>query len=119
MQKRRRSLADLLGDPPTPEPKKRGRPVEPHRVRLATAQAELAEIRAAKMRGELVSIADVEREWASIITDVRQRLLAVPSRVGAKPSLRRVDIEVIDAEIRATLTALVAQEGVTDAYGPS
>lgn len=113
MTKRRRirSKAELLGDVPPP---KRGRPVEAHRVRLATAQAELAEIRAAKLRAELVPAADVLAEWAAICADVRQRLLAIPSRLGSKLALPRETVAALDAEIRATLEALASQGGADD-----
>jgi phage terminase Nu1 subunit (DNA packaging protein) len=48
------------------------------RGRLAAAQAILAEIKAAKMRGELVEAAAVEAEWASVLRMVRAEMLAVP-----------------------------------------
>lgn len=108
MTRRRRSLEDILGEPK----KKPGRPVEAHRVRLATAQAELAEIRGAKLRGELVAAADVTATWAGMIADARQRLLAVPSRVAAKLGLPKESVAVVDAEIRAALTALAGQQEV-------
>lgn len=105
-------IESLLGDP---APKaKRGRPVEAHRVRLATAQAQLAEIRAAKLRGDLVPAVEVEAEWASILADVRQQLLAIPSRLGAKLALSREAVAALDTEIRAVLTALAAQEGAPE-----
>lgn len=44
------------------------------------AQANLAEIKAAKLRGELVEAAEVGREWANVLRTVR----AVPSRVAAR-----------------------------------
>ncbi|MGE3583037.1 MAG: terminase small subunit [Hyphomonadaceae bacterium] len=110
-----RSAADLLG----PEPARRGRrPGEggraatPTRDRLNQAQAELAEIRAAKLRGELVPVAEIESAWAEIATDVRAALLAVPDRVGARlGDLTPAHIAVIDAEIRAALTLLGASKG--------
>jgi phage terminase Nu1 subunit (DNA packaging protein) len=103
----------LVGD--LPSKPKRGRAVVDHRQKLVLAQAQLAEIRAAKMRGELVPAADVEAEWANILADVRQQLMAIPSRVGAKLALPREAVAALDAEIRAVLTALAAQEGIPDA----
>lgn len=112
----RRSLEDILGpsSEPAPEPSKRkpGRPVEDHRQKLVLAQAQLAEIRAAKMRGELVPAADVEREWTAALADLRASLLALPSRVGAKLALSRETVAAIDSEIRVTLSALAASRGV-------
>lgn len=111
MTRRRRPLEDILG----PATAKRGRPVEAHRVRLATAQAELAEIRAAKMRGDLVPAADVAATWAGMIADARQRLLAVPSRFGAKHAMPRDMVADLDQEIRSALTALASQGSADDA----
>ncbi len=70
------------------------------RGRLAAAQANLAEIKAAKMRGELVEAAAVEAEWAGVLRTVRAGMLAVPSRVAARlPHLTAHDLAEIDAEI--------------------
>ena len=41
------------------------------RARLAAAQAHLAEIKAAKLRGELVEAAAVEAEWSGVLRTVR------------------------------------------------
>jgi phage terminase Nu1 subunit (DNA packaging protein) len=74
------------------------------RGRLAAAQANLAEIKAAKMRGELVEAAAVETEWAGVLRTIRAGLLAVPSRVAARlPHLSKHDVAEIDQEIRAAL----------------
>ncbi|WP_454619353.1 hypothetical protein [Bradyrhizobium cenepequi] len=74
------------------------------RGRLAAAQANLAEIKAAKLRGELVEAAAVEAEWADVLRTVRAGILAVPSRVAARlPHLSKHDVSEIDAEIRAAL----------------
>ena len=50
------------------------------RGQLAAAQANLAEFKSAKIRGELVEAAAVEAEWVSLLRAVRARMLAVPSR---------------------------------------
>lgn len=77
------------------------------RGRLAAAQADLAELKAARLRGELVEAGAVEAEWSGILRTVRAGMLAVPSRVAAQlPHLSRTDIAAIDAEIRAALTDL-------------
>jgi len=103
----RRSLEDLIGQ----APRKRGRPVEDHRQKLVLEQTEEKRLKNAKMRGELVPVADVAAEWSGMIADARQRLLAVPSRVGAKLALPRASVALIDAEIRAALQALASQGG--------
>jgi phage terminase Nu1 subunit (DNA packaging protein) len=49
----------------------------------------------------------VEREWTSILTGVRARMLAVPSRAGQRlPNLSTHDIGEIDREIRDGLAEL-------------
>ncbi|MCC8936879.1 hypothetical protein H8A99_10370 [Bradyrhizobium sp. Arg68] len=75
------------------------------RGRLAAAQADLAELKAAKLRGDLVEAAAVELEWSGILRTVRAGMLAVPSRVAARlPHLSKHDVAEIDAEIRAVLS---------------
>lgn len=106
----RRSLDELLGPPPT-APRKRGGQVQDHRQKLVLAQAELARIRAAKMRGELVPAADVEAEWSNLLADLRAALLALPSRIGGKLALSRETVAAIDSEIREHLAALAASAG--------
>jgi phage terminase Nu1 subunit (DNA packaging protein) len=74
------------------------------RGRLAAAQADIAEQKAARMRGETVLAAAVEAEWSGILRTVRAGMLAVPSRVAARlPHLTRADVAEIDQEIRAVL----------------
>src|SRR5262249_37717061 len=77
------------------------------RARLAAAQANLAELKAAKLRGELVEAAVVEAEWCGVLRMVRARMLAVPSRVGARlPHLSKHDVAEIDQEIRSALSEI-------------
>lgn len=91
-----------------------GRPVSIHndelkaeKIRQTKAAAEKLELSNQQARGELVLASAVEREWASVLRDVRSALLAVPSRVGSRlPHLTPHDIAEIDREIRATLEGL-------------
>lgn len=77
------------------------------RARLAKAQADLAETKAAQLRGSLLDAGEVEREWSSVLREVRAGMLAVPSRVGLRvPQLTAHDIAEIDAEVRAALKEL-------------
>jgi phage terminase Nu1 subunit (DNA packaging protein) len=77
------------------------------RARLAAAQANLAELKAAKLRGELVEAAAVEAEWSGVLRTVRAGMLAVPSRVAARlPHLSKYDVAEVDAEIRAVLAEI-------------
>lgn len=110
MTRKRRSMADLLGDP-APAKRAPGRPIADHRQKLVLAQAEQVELRNAKMRGELIPAADVVATWSGLIADARQRFLAIPSRLGAKLALPRETVAAVDAEIRAVLTALAAGRG--------
>lgn len=73
------------------------------KTRTAEAQAEKIETANALARGDLVNVADVKAEWASILTDVRAAMLAIPSRL---PELDRVAVARVDSEIRAALEAL-------------
>ena len=74
------------------------------RLRLTRAQADKEETRVARERGELVPAADVNREWTSILRDLRNSLLAVPSRCGAVlPHLTATDTATLDRELRLAL----------------
>lgn len=76
-------------------------------IRVKRAQADAQELKNAASRGELLDATAVERQWASVLRDVRAGLLAVPSRVGAKLShLTAHDLAEIDREIRHSLERL-------------
>ena len=80
------------------------------RGRLAAAQADVAEIKAAKLRGELVEAVEVEAEWARVLRAVCAGMLAVPSRVAQRlPHLSAHDVAEIDAEVRTVLTEIGEQ----------
>jgi len=77
------------------------------KLRLAREQADKLEIANAAARGDMVRAADVEREWANVLRDVRSTMLAVPSRVGSKLAhLSAHDVAEIDSEIKAALEGL-------------
>jgi phage terminase Nu1 subunit (DNA packaging protein) len=84
------------------------------RARLASAQADLAELKAAERRGELLDAAEVERTWGGVLRTVRASMLAVPSRmIGARlPHLTAVDIDEIDREVRAALTEVAGDDQI-------
>ena len=68
------------------------------RARLAKAQAELVETKAAKLRGELVPASEVEAEWSGVMRTVRAGMLAVPSRCAQRlPHLSAHDLADIEA----------------------
>ena len=68
------------------------------RARLAKAQADLAEIKNAQLRGTLLDAIALEAEWSSVLRAVRAGMLAVPSRAGARLPH---DVAEIDAECTA------------------
>ncbi|MFN4153642.1 MAG: DNA packaging protein [Paracoccaceae bacterium] len=73
------------------------------RVLLVAAQREAQEMKNAVMRGDLVSAEDVTQGWASILTDVRAGVLAVPARLADLTPDQRGKL---DAEIRLALERL-------------
>ena len=77
------------------------------RARLAKEQADGHAIKNAALRGEMVSVADVDATWSGIMSDVRAGILAIQSRVQQRVmSLTASDVAAIDAELREVLTAL-------------
>jgi phage terminase Nu1 subunit (DNA packaging protein) len=82
------------------------------RARLAAAQADLAELKAAKQRGTMLDAEAVQNEWSGILRMVRAGMLAVPSRCAARlPHLTAYDVAEIDAEVRAVLTEIAHRDG--------
>lgn len=76
------------------------------RVRKLTAEAELAELRAVRHRAELVSVDAAAELWASLVGDLRARLLALPADLapvleGLPPAEAR---KVLGEALRAVLT---------------
>jgi len=76
------------------------------KLRVAAGQADKLDIQNQKSRGELIPAATVRAEWLSVATDLRARLLAVPSRVAAKLSLDRPATAALDVELRRAMQAL-------------
>ena len=75
-----------------------------------------AEIKLAREAGEVVSIADVEREVTAHNLVVRTRLLAIPSRLGSRFAHNATGkrmIEVVADEVRQALTELARAEDLT------
>jgi phage terminase Nu1 subunit (DNA packaging protein) len=76
------------------------------RARLAKAQADAQEVKNAKLRGDLVEAAEVERAWSDILRQVRARILSVPPRLRQSLNLGAADAEIIDRELRSALSEL-------------
>lgn len=77
------------------------------KTRLAREQADKAEMQNAVARRELIPSADVEREWSSILRDVRAAMLALPSRLQQRLGhLTTHDIATLEREIRDALSEI-------------
>lgn len=89
---------------------------EAERARKMKHDADVAEMEAGVMRGELIRAEDVERAWAGIIASARTRILALPPELAmmtAAPD-RRVEVQAIAQRIvDAALTELA--DGPQDA----
>ncbi len=74
------------------------------RLRLLKEQADHAALKNAALRRELVPAAEVEREWAGVLRQVRAGILAVPSRIRQiLPGLTAAEVEAVDFELRRVL----------------
>lgn len=51
------------------------------KARLTRAKAELTEMKVAQARGELISIDDVQVQWAENVANVRKKLLALEGKL--------------------------------------
>lgn len=76
------------------------------RARLAREQADAQAIKNAKVRGELVEAAAVERVWADLLRKVRARVLSVSPRLRQVLNLSAADADIIDRELRDALSEL-------------
>ena len=85
----------------------RENPTHKARARLLAIQAEKAEFELEQSRGAWLRQTDVIQEHVAIISQMRARLLALPARMGGRvPSLTLADLDILDREVRAALTAL-------------
>ncbi len=81
------------------------------KLRLAKENADKLAFQNARARGELVAAAEVEREWAGVLRDVRAAFLALPSRAAGKLGhLTPHDLAALDAEVRDVLMELAEHE---------
>lgn len=79
---------------------------------LARAQREGHEQKNAITRGELLEAKAVENRWASILSAIRARMLALPTDIAQLlPHLTRHDVEVIDRAIRDALNEAADETG--------
>lgn len=52
------------------------------RTRKVAAEAEIAELELAKVRGELALVQDVIKAWDDVLAALKAKLLAVPTKMG-------------------------------------
>lgn len=80
------------------------------RARLAKEQADHQEMRNAQMRGDLLHVDDVVRNWQDIIRKATSAVLAVPDRIAQRHTITPELREALDREIRDTLNDLADDE---------
>jgi phage terminase Nu1 subunit (DNA packaging protein) len=71
------------------------------RAKLSKAQAELAQAKAERMKGEVVPVADVQQEWTGRLRALRARILSVGDKLRHLPAKDHVKVMT---ELRAALT---------------
>tara|TARA_R110000868_G_scaffold82394_1_gene232708 strand:+ start:796 stop:1320 length:525 start_codon:yes stop_codon:yes gene_type:complete len=83
------------------------------RTRRERANADRAELVAQRERGELVAVAEVQREWFTLGRAMRDRLLGLPDRISADLASMADQHEVrvyLDRELRGALAELAPSE---------
>ena len=84
------------------------------RARKWSADARRAEFDLRQREGEFVLVADVERRWTALVTEARNQLLGVSSRLrGRRPTLTDADLAAVDAAIRESLEGLADRSETT------
>lgn len=92
--------------------------VQQARSRLGLAKARMAELKLAEAEGRLVDAEEVLQAWAGMCLQARNRILAVPKRLGMLLGhLGKMEIGVIDRELREALTELGSGGEETDGRG--
>lgn len=80
-----------------------------HRTRLTKARADITEMERAQMENRLIPSSDVELAWNSIVSNARNRLIAIPTKVApvvfASKNLNEIR-DIIKEEIYAALDEL-------------
>ncbi len=77
--------------------------------RKECAVAKIKQLEFEQRAGKLLPADEVESVWREYLTDCRKRLLTVASQCGARLSLSRAEIDVIDREIRSVLLELAGE----------
>jgi hypothetical protein len=85
------------------------------RERKLLAESELREFELQQKRGDLIPAAQVAETWVGIVSVVRSRLLALPSKLAPRLRLRSSVPEIkdiIESEIHSALEGLASTEVV-------
>lgn len=77
-----------------------------HKLRLTAAKADTEEMKAARMRNELVSTRDVQVAWSEIGNTTRMRIRAVPNEVILRVRAAQSDAEAKEVMQKALDVAL-------------
>lgn len=82
------------------------------RARRERAEADIAEMKAAQLRKELVPVADVERQWSGEAGRVREAFLQLADRLAPVLEMRPIGFirQTLDVEVRQVLTSLSGAE---------
>jgi len=97
------------GRPPL-DPAKRSTLYEEQRRRTA-AMAEREELRNRKLKGELVSRADIEAQWFKVGRQTRDALQNIPARIAGLVAAEKKQtkcFEILEREIRQALEGLAS-----------
>lgn len=73
------------------------------RARLAAEQADRVALQNQISRGEMVLADDVARRWGDVLSTIRSRMMALPSRIASDLNLTRADAARIDDMVRDAL----------------
>lgn len=90
------------------------------KARKIAAEANIAEMTADKMRGNLVELAAVERHAQTVMLEIRERMLTVPERVVSSlvgETNERTIKSILEDEISEALNALA--DSATDLSDPA
>ena len=77
------------------------------RQRKTAAEAEMAEIELAKARADVIGIDDVAKQWEAILSAVRTRMLAVPTKIAP----------IVAVETDQSIVKELIEDGVYTALG--
>ena len=80
------------------------------RARKETAQAQFWELKAQRMRGELIAVDEVRDRWLGIVKRVQGTFLALHSTLVVRAGLSKTQAATVGAAIREALTELADSE---------